>query len=381
MNTLLALALAITGTLNIDGVDYDVRLTPKEPPPVVVAPPAPEPEPPAAEPPAPAPPPIVNAGPGFCDAPGVVACETFDDPLSVERGARYDGYVPARVVWDGGAVRFDAPAGSVANTSGSWNTSMTEAFGPGKVLTVEYQIRLSELWADASIGGHGPKVMILYQRGEKTCGWTELAQAFSRFDYLTFPDSGFPLAVYTNCGRQNAANGEFYPEPLLTQEQRLKSLLYTFWQTGDGPVEDAIANAHAVQQDAFLRQARNPEAERWCSYDLMRSLEARQSRSCLRGIQPETWTQVLMRVTRYTDERHPDTTLIKQHAADRRNTLEMWWAPVGEPLQLIRRVEWFHLLGAQSEVMITPYRTKAAGLIGDHQMWFDNLRVTLQPLD
>lgn len=386
MNTLIALALVVTGTLNIDGVDHDIRIAPSQPPVVE------QPVPPVAPPPPPvAPPPVADAG--FCDAPGVVLCSTFDSEADLAAGEVHGAPIANRQ-WErrawidtevkasgAGSLRFDVPPLTGPNSSGQWIAPLAQPLTAGKSMTLEFKVLMPPGFNDSAlVRGQDVKLFVLYH--DKQCAATEIAMQVER-------NSSIPY-LYTQCGHGPGTN--YIPAHLAPQLATIRSngaggfpLDLSFIQQGPANAQDVVDAwiARTLTDADVLPGGRFAG---WCSYNMNQNL-TRTGRTCLRGaIEPGQWTQIRIQVDLHAWGRHPDLTLGKFLGADPRNRVQMWVGPVGGELEQISDSHYSMLLGSDeapfSRITITPYRTNKDPTANHPPMsvWYDDFRVTMRDI-
>lgn len=147
-----------------------------------------------------------------CAGPGVLQCVGFDSAADFASGILYpawDGQV--RGVMDtnvktsgNGALRFEIPSNSAANSSGFWLGSLGKDFGPGDTLHMQFRQRFSQAMLTTQFQpGGGWKQFILHPVGS-SCTTLE-------FTMVNQWLQGFPT-MYASCGsinfHQELSNGD-----------------------------------------------------------------------------------------------------------------------------------------------------------------------------
>jgi hypothetical protein len=104
----------------------------------------------------------------------------------------------------GGALRFQIPPMTGANSSGGWLASLGSSFGQGKTFYVQFRQRFSPEMVNTNFGGHGWK-QVIFHMNTQSCASIELTtqNLFHR---------GFPQ-MYTDCGSRgfevDLGNGDY----------------------------------------------------------------------------------------------------------------------------------------------------------------------------
>ena len=136
-----------------------------------------------------------------CTAPGVLTCVGFDSAadfsstlLYPDNGGQLRGTLDTNVKASGnGALRFEIPSNSDANTSGYWLGSLGKDFGPGDTMYLQFRQRFSKEFLTTKYEpGGGWKQFILHPAGQPSCTTLQFVMVNR---YL----SGFPI-MYGSCG-------------------------------------------------------------------------------------------------------------------------------------------------------------------------------------
>lgn len=139
-----------------------------------------------------------------CSGPGVLQCVGFDNSADFASSLLFPagdgqtrGVLDSNVKASGnGALRFEIPSNSGANSSGYWLGSLGKDFGPGDTLHLQFRQRFSQTMLSTSFEpGAGWKTFILHPGGIPSC-------TTMQFVMLNQWLQGFPT-MYASCGSIN----------------------------------------------------------------------------------------------------------------------------------------------------------------------------------
>ena len=136
-----------------------------------------------------------------CSGPGVLQCVGFDSAadfsstlMNPAGDGQVRGVLDSNVKASGnGALRFEIPSNSGANTSGYWLGSLGKDFGPGDTMYLQFRQRFSKEFLTTRYDpGGGWKQFILHPAGIPSCTTLQFVMVNR---YL----AGFPI-MYGSCG-------------------------------------------------------------------------------------------------------------------------------------------------------------------------------------
>jgi len=156
-----------------------------------------------------------------CRGDGVLVCEGFDSADAVHPAVypgsglypaadgAFRGTIDSTVTASGrGALRFEVPPHSPANSSGYWYQSFGRSFGESTAFYVQFRQRFSREMLKNDFGDTTWK-QVIFHNDHQTC--TELG-----ITTVQYYHDGFPM-MYTACGARMVATNEGVPPYQLEQ--------------------------------------------------------------------------------------------------------------------------------------------------------------------